>query len=244
MTRNTLLGAGGLISLLIAWQLGVTLLAQRLPLANTLAPQATFESLWWLLSSKEILPHLFASLSRILIGLSAALLVGVPLGLAIGFLPRLEMWCTPAFQFLRMISPLSLMPIVVMLLGVGDYPVYFLIAFATVWSLILSTSAGVKSLDSQWLQLAHAMAASKKEILCHIVAPAITSHILTGLRVAMGIAWVVLVPCEMLGVNEGLGYFILDTRDRLAYAELMAVVLLIGLIGWALDSLLRAMLGK
>ena len=233
MKQKTLLSAGGLLSLLIIWQLSSYWLSQRISLASTLAPLPTLDSFIWLISSGEIFPHLFASLQRIFVGLSFSLIVGVPIGLLLGFFKKLEMWCTPAFQLLRMISPLSWMPIIVMLL-----------AFASVWSLIISTSAGVKSIDPQWLLLARSLSASKQETLCKIVVPAIVGHVLTGLRVSMGIAWVILVPCEMLGVNEGLGYFILDTRDRLAYSELMAVVVIIGLIGWGLDSLIRWALVK
>ena len=233
MKQKTLLGAGGLLSLLIIWQLSSYWLSQRISLASTLAPLPTLDSFIWLISSGEIFPHLFASLQRIFVGLSFSLIVGVPIGLLLGFFKKLEIWCTPAFQLLRMISPLSWMPSIVMLL-----------AFASVWSLIISTSAGVKSIDPQWLLLARSLSASKQETLCKIVFPAIVGHVLTGLRVSMGIAWVILVPCEMLGVNEGLGYFILDTRDRLAYSELMAVVVIIGLIGWGLDSLIRWALVK
>lgn len=233
MKQKTFLGAGGLLSLLIIWQLSSYWLSQRISLASTLAPLPTLDSFIWLISSGEIFPHLFASLQRIFVGLSFSLIVGVPIGLLLGFSKKLEMWCTPAFQLLRMISPLSWMPIIVMLL-----------AFASVWSLIISTSAGVKSIDPQWLLLARSLSASKQETLCKIVVPAIAGYVLTGLRVSMGIAWVILVPCEMLGVNEGLGYFILDTRDRLAYSELMAVVVIIGLIGWGLDSLIRWALVK
>lgn len=233
MKQKTLLSAGGLLSLLIIWQLSSYWLSQRISLASTLAPLPTLDSFIWLISSGEIFPHLFASLQRIFVGLSFSLIVGVPIGLLLGFFKKLEIWCTPAFQLLRMISPLSWMPIIVMLL-----------AFASVWSLIISTSAGVKSIDPQWLLLARSLSASKQETLCKIVVPAIAGHVLTGLRVSMGIAWVILVPCEMLGVNEGLGYFILDTRDRLAYSELMAVVVIIGLIGWGLDSLIRWALVK
>lgn len=233
MKQKTLLSAGGLLSLLIIWQLSSYWLSQRISLASTLAPLPTLDSFIWLISSGEIFPHLFASLQRIFVGLSFSLIVGVPVGLLLGFSKKLEMWCTPAFQLLRMISPLSWMPIIVMLL-----------AFASVWSLIISTSAGVKSIDPQWLLLARSLSASKQETLYKIVVPAIAGYVLTGLRVSMGITWVILVPCEMLGVNEGLGYFILDTRDRLAYSELMAVVVIIGLIGWGLDSLIRWALVK
>lgn len=239
MKQKHLLGLGGLLSLFAFWQISTIALSANLPMATNFTPQMTLDSLYYLIHSGDIFPHIWASLQRIFVSLSLALFIGVPLGLAIGFSPKLEMWCTPSFQFLRMISPLSWMPIVVMFLGVGDLPIYFLLAFASVWSLILSTTAGVKSIDPQWFLLSRSLSASKKETLCKIVVPAITGHILTGLRVSLGIAWVVLVPCEMLGVNEGLGYFILDTRDRLAYSELMAAVVIIGLIGWGLDSLLR-----
>lgn len=149
MKQKTLLGAGGLLSLLIIWQLSSYWLSQRISLASTLAPLPTLDSFIWLISSSEIFPHLFASLQRIFVGLSFSLIIGVPVGLLLGFSQKLEMWCTPAFQLLRMISPLSWMPIIVMLLGVGDLPIYFLLAFASVWSLIISTSAGVKSIDPQ-----------------------------------------------------------------------------------------------
>ncbi|WP_230311297.1 ABC transporter permease [Kingella kingae] len=107
------------------------------------------------------------------------------------------------------------------------------------WSIILNTASGVKNINPQWLELGRSLSATKSEILFKIMLPAVVGDILNGLRLAIGIVWVVLVPCEMLGVNEGLGYFILDTRDRLAYSELMAAIVLIGVIGWALDSAAR-----
>ncbi|MDO5654414.1 MAG: ABC transporter permease subunit, partial [Brachymonas sp.] len=106
---------------------------------------------------------------------------------------------------------------------------------------MLNTSAGVKAVHPQWLQLGASLAASRTEMLRHIVLPAIFGQLLTGLRLAIGVVWIVLVPCEMLGVTKGLGYFILDTRDRLAYGELMAAVLFIGLLGWLLDAAARGL---
>ena len=165
----------------------------------------------------------------------------MPTGLAVGSLGWLEAATTPAFQFLRMISPLSWMPIAVMIFGVGDHPIYFLLTFAAVWPILLATSAGVNQLDSRWLQLARSLSATRWETLWHVILPGVLGHVLTGLRLAIGILWIVLVPCEMLGVSAGLGYFILDTRDRLAYSELMATVLLIGILGFALDASARAL---
>ncbi len=146
-----------------------------------------------------------------------------------------------AFQFLRMISPLSWMPVAVMVLGVGDYPIYFLLTFAAVWPILLSTAAGVRSLDPVWLLLSRSLAATRLEALAHVVVPGVLGHVLTGTRLAIGILWIVLVPCEMLGVSADLGYFILDTRDRLAYSELTATVLVIGFLGLFLDWIAGAL---
>jgi NitT/TauT family transport system permease protein len=200
---------------------------------------ATLASLWELLGRSELYLHIAVSLKRIFVGLFLALLVGVPLGLLVGSSRNLEAATTPAFQFLRMISPLSWMPIVVMLMGVGDQPIYFLLAFAAVWPILLNTAAGVRQLDPRWLQLSKSLSATRWETLRRVIIPGVMGHVLTGVRLAIGILWIVLVPCEMLGVSAGLGYYILDTRDRLAYSELMAMVLLIGLLGFALDAFAR-----
>jgi NitT/TauT family transport system permease protein len=89
------------------------------------------------------------------------------------------------------------------------------------------------------LQLSKSLSATRWETLRRVIIPGVMGHVLTGVRLAIGILWIVLVPCEMLGVSAGLGYYILDTRDRLAYSELMAMVLLIGLLGFALDAFAR-----
>jgi NitT/TauT family transport system permease protein len=234
-----LLGISGLAGLLVLWWLGVKVFGAADGLSARFSLAATLSSLWELLGRGELYLHIAVSLKRIFVGLFLALLVGVPLGLLVGSSRNLEAATTPAFQFLRMISPLSWMPIVVMLMGVGDSPIYFLLAFAAVWPIMLNTAAGVRQLDPRWLQLSQSLSATRWETLRRVIIPGVVGHVLTGVRLAIGILWIVLVPCEMLGVSAGLGYYILDTRDRLAYSELMAMVLLIGLLGFALDAFAR-----
>ncbi|MEZ1315152.1 ABC transporter permease [Pseudomonas fluorescens] len=236
-----LLGVAGLLCLLLVWWLGVRLFGSAEGLAARFAPEATLVSLVELLGRGELYEHVFVSLQRILVGLLLALLIGVPLGLLVGSYRHLEAATTPAFQFLRMISPLSWMPVVVMLMGVGDQPIYFLLTFAAIWPILLNTAAGVRQLDPRWLQLSRSLSATRWETLRKVILPGVLGHVLTGVRLSIGILWIVLVPCEMLGVSAGLGYFILDTRDRLAYSELMAMVLLIGVLGFALDALARGL---
>lgn len=241
-TKAWVLGLGGLLGLLMLWWLLAWWQADS-HLATLFAPKATFASLYELLGQAELYGHIGVSLQRIFIGLGLALLIGVPLGLLVGHSRNLELATTPAFQFLRMISPLSWMPIAVMVMGVGDVPIYFLLAFAAVWPILLNTAAGVRQLDHRWLQLTRSLSATYTETLLRLIIPGILGHVLTGVRLAIGILWIVLVPCEMLGVSAGLGYFILDTRDRLAYSELMAMVIIIGLLGFLLDAAARWLYG-
>lgn len=196
---------------------------------------ATLHTLWNLVLQSETYVHLWASLKRVAVGLIWALLLGLPLGLCIGQNAVAEALSSQVFQFLRMISPLSWMPIAVMVFGIGDQPIYFLLAFAALWPIMLNTATGVKQVDPQLLKLAQSLDANASEVFRYIIWPSILSQILVGLRLAIGIVWIVLVPCEMLGVHSGLGYFILDARDRLNYTELLSIVIIIGLIGYLLD---------
>lgn len=229
------LGIAGLVGIVLAWWLGIACLTTPGSLAAQFSPAAALHALPDLFRDEQLSLHILASLRRIGVGLAGAIVLGVPLGFLIGRVRWLDKTLTPSLQFLRMISPLSWMPIAVMSLGVGDPAVYFLLAFAALWPLVMSTAAGVTHIDRRWVQLGESLAATRWEMLWHVYVPGIAAHVLTGVRLAIGILWIVLVPAEMLGVNAGLGYLILDTRDRLAYSELTAVILVIGVLGFALD---------
>lgn len=235
------LGALGIAGLVALWWLVTDVLTAPNSLATRFAPAPAFEALGSLLASGELWHHIAVSLRRVLVGLAIAVAIGVPLGLLLGWWDSLNRVMSPTLQLLRMVSPLSWMPIAVMAFGIGDAPVYFLLGFAAVWPVMLSTLSGVKAVDTRWLALGKSLAADRWETITHIVLPAITGHILTGVRLAMGVLWIVLVPCEMLGVTAGLGYFILDTRDRLDYPELMATIVVIGVLGFLLDWILRTL---
>jgi len=238
--KNGLLAVSIFLLVFLLWQIGIELLEKRTPIAQSISPINAFIASADLLSTPYFWFHILKSLRRILIGLVIALTVGVPLGLLTGLSARFSAGTGPLFQFLRMISPLSWMPLAVIVLGVGDAPVIFLLAFAAVWPILINTAVGVSQLDKNWILLGQSLSATKFETITKIVLPGITSQLLTGVRLAIGLLWIVIVPAEMLGVSAGLGYFILDTRDRLAYSELMAAIIIIGLIGWALDYLARS----
>ncbi|RQS71269.1 ABC transporter permease [Burkholderia sp. Bp8963] len=233
------LGAAGLVATVGLWWAAAHALTAPDSLGRQFAPDSAFASLPSLLSDGHLVEHALVSLRRIGVGLGSALLIGVPLGLLIGRVRWVERALSPTFQFLRMVSPLSWMPLAVMSFGIGDRAVYFLLGFAALWPVLMSTSAGVMQIDRRWLRLGESLAATRSELLLHIILPAIAGPLLNGIRLAIGILWIVLVPAEMLGVNAGLGYLILDTRDRLAYSELVAVILVIGALGFVLDGVAR-----
>lgn len=212
--------AGGANSMIAAFQ------PERLP--------GAVASLW---ERGVILQDAATSLWRLLCGLALAVVIGVPLGLLIGSSKPFKWASTPPVQFLRMVSPLSWAPVAVALLGVGSTPVIFLVAAAAVWPITMNTAAGVAALDPLHIRVARTLGATPLELIRTVVLPSIRPYVMTGVRLALGIAWVVIVPAEMLGVSSGLGYEILNARDRLAYDEMLVVIIVIGLIGIALDAL-------
>ena len=144
MPARAALGVLGLAAIVALWWLAVAALARDNALAAQFGPLAAWQALPGLISEDRLFAHICASLRRIGVGLACAIALGVPLGFAIGRIKAIEAALSPALQFLRMISPLSWMPIAVMSLGVGDPPVYFLLAFAAIWPIVMSTAAGVQ----------------------------------------------------------------------------------------------------
>lgn len=230
---------GGVLATLLLWQIISSLQLLGAQFGPAFSPLNVFEALIDLFISGVIWFHIQDSLRRVLFGLLIAAGAGIPLGVIIGYYRSAEAATSITFQFLRMISPLAWMPIAIIALGVGDKPIYFLVAIAAVWPFIINTAHGVSRVDPLWIKVAYNLGANEWQVLRRVVIPAVIPDILTGLRMSIGTAWVMIVPGEMLGVSSGLGYFILDTRDRFRYDQLMAAILLIGLLGYLLDAAVK-----
>lgn len=228
----------------VLWWLGTAVLSAPDSLLRQTAPQHVGPALVGLFERGVLLPDAGVSVYRLLIGLLVAAVLGIPIGLLLGLSVWAERAATPVVQFLRMISPLSWTPIAVAVFGIGNQPVIFLIAAAAVWPVVLNTVAGVRAIDPGHLDVARTFHATRRELLTAVVLPAIRGHVQTGLRLAVGISWIVLVPAEMLGVRSGLGYQILNARDQLAYDQVVAVIVVIGAIGYLLDVLTRRLLSS
>ncbi len=231
----------GLAVLLAAWWAGGQLIARSADLSafGDFAPGPALSRLGTMIASGEAAAMIAPSLVRVGSGLFWAVLIGVPLGVLIGWFAVLRNLGNLPFQLLRMISPLSWMPIAVMSFETWDGAIVFLVAIASVWPILFSTAAGLRRIDPAWFKVARNLGARIWHLLFVIVLPAITQDVLAGVRLALGVAWIVLVPAEYLGVTSGLGYAINDARDTLEYDRLAATIVIIGVIGFAVDQWLQ-----
>jgi NitT/TauT family transport system permease protein len=227
----------GVCVLLAAWWVGGWVVAHNPSTVNFagFAPAPTFERLWRMLASGEAARMTWPSLLRIGGGLAWAIVFGVPLGILVGRFRAVRDASSVPFQFLRMISPLAWMPIAVMAFATWDRAIVFLVGVAAVWPILFSTAHGFRRIEPAWFKVARNLGARPWHMLFTIVVPAIAQDALTGIRLAVGVAWIVLVPAEFLGVTSGLGYAINDARDTLEYDRLAATVVIIGVIGFTLD---------
>ena len=237
--RSIFLRALGVLMILWLWYLGGESIANNPDTENfaDFAPEPAFAAFKEILKSGELSENIFPSLKRIGWGICLAFAIGIPLGVAIGRFGVLSDTTHLPFQFLRMISPLAWMPIAVLVYPTWDKAIIFLITMASIWPLILSAAAGVKKIEPSWFVVARNLGANELHMLTKVVLPAVLYDIFNGLRLAIGVAWIVIVPAEFLGVSSGLGYAINDARDTLEYDRLAAYVIAIGLIGYFLDSI-------
>ena len=236
----------GMASLLVFWWIGGLLVASNPNTASfaDFAPAPALKALSGMVTSGEAIDMAIPSLERVLGGLAIAIALGVPVGILVGSFSVLREITNIPFQFLRMISPLSWMPIAVMAFATWEGAIIFLIAVAAIWPVLFSTAAGLRRVDPAWFKVARNLGARPWHMLFVIILPAISQDILTGIRLALGVAWIVLVPAEYLGVTSGLGYSINDARDTLSYDRLAATVVIIGVIGFLLDFACQQAISK
>ncbi len=202
-------------------------------------PLPTFKAFVDAINKSSFWLSAWASLRRVFLGISIATVIGVPIGIAIGYYPRFRSFTYSPIQFVRMISPLSWMPVALLVFTSFESAVAFLIVMACVCPIILNTAIGVLNVNPQWVKMALNQGAGHVQLIKTIIIPYSIPYILTSVRLALGISWIVLVPAEFLGVSSGLGYLINDARDTMEYDRLMAMIISIGIIGYSLDRVLQ-----
>jgi nitrate/nitrite transport system permease protein len=219
------------------------LFAKGMPTASK-----TIQELWWWITNPffdngpndlGIGWNLLISLRRVAIGYIAASVVAVPLGILIGISPVASKAFNPYIQLLKPISPLAWLPLGLYILRDSEQTGVFIIFISSIWPTLINTAFGVANVNQDYLDVSKTLGASRWRTIFKIIIPAALPNILSGLRISMGIAWLVIVAAEML-LGTGLGYFIWNEWNNLYIPNILVAIFIIGLVGLILDSCFAA----
>lgn len=189
-------------------------------------------------SNGVLLDGIASSMYRFVIGYLISVVLGVAVGLMIGNVNILFRLVNPVVQMIRPIAPVAWMPIIVLLIGIGDAPAIAIIFLAGFFPVMLTTASATHKVDDIYLKVARNYGISRTKTVFQIILPAIFPQIANSLHIALGTSWIFLVSGEMVGTQSGLGYMIIDARNNLRTDILLATMLVIGVIGFVLDILI------
>jgi NitT/TauT family transport system permease protein len=224
------------VALLIVWSLA----ARRQTSGLFPDPLQVLNGLLELLRRGLLAKYVVASLFRVTWGYSLAVVTAIPLGLLLGWYRRGERALNPLLQLLRPISPLAWIPISILWFGVGDLAAIFLIFLASFLPLTVAAMNAVRNVPSTLLNAGRNFGLSNPRLLVSVILPAALPQLIVALRISLGVAWLVVVAAEMIAVNSGLGFLIVDARNAgNRYDLVVAGMVMIGLIGLVLDLGMR-----
>jgi NitT/TauT family transport system permease protein len=205
-----------------------------------LAPMLSYEEahlgyVAWLFSGE--LPHdTFATFYRVVVGFCIGAGLALPLGLFMGTVDGVYKLFNPLIQILRPIPPIAYIPLAILWFGLGNPPSFFLISLGVFFPVLMNTISGVRHVDSIYIRAAQNLGAGGFSMFLRVILPAATPHILTGLRVGVGVGFICVIVAEMIAVNNGLGFRILEAREFFWSDKIIAGMLTIGLLGLAIDT--------
>jgi NitT/TauT family transport system permease protein len=234
--KTRLLPFTSVVILLIAWQIGVS------SHPNTLlpGPWAVVLGIVELAQKGLLVKYVVASLFRVTWGYLSAAVLAIPFGLLLGWYQRGEKSFNPLIQIFRPISPLAWIPISILWFGVGDLAAVFLIFLASFLPMTVTAMNAVRNIAPVHLNAGRNFGLSEMQVVYQVLYPAVMPQLIVGLRITLGIAWLVVVAAEMIAVNSGLGFLIIDARNAgNRYDLVVAGMALIGLIGLMLDMAMR-----
>ena len=182
--------------------------------------------------------NILNSLGRVGVGFGLAALVGIPLDFAIGRFAFLAGMLAPIISLLRPVSPLAWLPIGLLVFEAAGPASIWVIFISSIWPIILNTAAGVASVPQDYLNVARVLKLSEFKVLTRILFPAVLPHLMTGIRLAIGVAWLVIVAAEMLTGGIGLGFWVWDEWNNLNVEHILIAIIIVGLVGLALEQML------
>lgn len=215
----------------------IACLADAFPTGTVPSPPEVADAFVQEIQSGRLLDDIIASLYRVAWGYIVAVILAVPLGLVIGRSMATRDALMPWVNFFRSLSPIAWIPFGIIWFGVGDPPAIFIIFLATFFQIVLATAASAASVPKVYYRVAEDMNLRGVNVLLQITLPAILPQLVTALRVAIGVAWMVVVAAEMIAVRSGLGFLIVDARNGLRMDLVVCGMITIGVIGIGLDAL-------
>ncbi len=230
------------VALLAAWQVVSAVLLPRVaPSAATLMPPPLGVAIAFidLMRSGDLVFHVLASLRRVLVAFAVAAAAGIALGVAIGWWRRFGELVDPLVEFIRPIPPLAWIPLAIIWFGIGDTQNMFIIFLGAFFPVVVNAIEGVRSVDRPLVWGALTLGGSRSQILREIILPGALPLILTGLRIGLGVGWMALVAAELVAASSGLGFLIEDSRNLLFTERVLLGMMMIGLLGFAMDRLMR-----
>jgi len=195
-------------------------------------------------ASGELLKHITSSLSRVVWGFGIAAALGIVVGTALGRSRLLEHLVEPMLEMLRPIPPLAFLPMMVLWFGIGEASKVAFITYAAFFPIFTTTIEGIKYVDPILIRAASSLGASERQIFWHVVLPAATPNIITGMRLAFGLSFFVIVAAEFIAADSGLGFLINDARTFFLVSNMLLGAAVIGIIGVLANVLLRKLEGR
>ncbi|MEE4790582.1 taurine ABC transporter permease TauC [Pseudomonas alliivorans] len=208
-------------------------------------PSAVLEKAWLLLikgyMDSTLWQHLGASLQRIGLGLGAAILTAIPVGIAIGYNRIAQGILDPLIEFYRPIPPLAYLPLIVIWFGIGEFSKVLLIYLAIFAPIAIATATGVRTVDPARVRAAQSLGATRWQLIRHVILPSALPDILTGIRIGLGVGWSTLVAAELIAATSGLGFMVQSAAQFLVTDVVVLGILVIAIIAFVMELSLRAL---
>ena len=230
------------VCLLIFWELIVQSGAVKATLIPP--PSKLWNTFISLISSGKLQNNLMISFCRVLSGFAIGTVAGAIIGFLMGLFAGFNRALSVIVSVLRPIPTIALIPIFIVIFGIGETSNIAIIVVGAFWPVLLNTISGIQSVDNKLLELAYVYRIKSFKTVFRIILPSATTSMITGIRLALGTAWMSVVAAEMIGASSGIGYMIMYARELAQTANMYVSVLIIGLVGLALDKILLLIQNK
>ena len=190
-------------------------------------------------ANSTLIEHTLASLGRVFGAFALACLTAIPLGVLMGVNRFVRGFLDPLIEFYRPLPPLAYLPLVIIWLGIGEFPKVFLIFLAIFAPMAIAARAGVRSVSTEQIHAAYAMGATRTQVITQVIMKAALPEIFTGMRIGIGVGWTTLVAAEMVAASRGLGFMVLNAAEYLASDTVIMGIIVIGVFAFIFDLLIR-----